>query len=308
MRMTDQLVRAADAIRDGAFPDARQGQALEDLAAAVSANIALLRSWTAPLEKLLPAGSEELGAADLQQPSGYGPEGALEFLLRDWRNDTTEGLEWAWTTVPVRPRERAVVLGSGAGRALACLASRCREVIGIELSYPLAAASARLLRGEVLDIREVRLQNVRSAASRVVRHQLAGSLSPNVQVVVGDALRTPLADGCADWLVVAFLYDIVPDGRELIREARRLLAPGGSLVLLSVFHHQHDDLWTYYDPERLLSQMEDLGLEVIDAVWIEHPHLASPQVIKSTHYQALRVLARPATGALAPIRAPWDGK
>jgi SAM-dependent methyltransferase len=306
MRMSDRLVKAAGAISDGTFPDQRQGQALEEIASAMRANLAVFRSWMAPLESLLESDAAELGAPDLAHPSGYGPEGALDLLLRDWRGDTTEGLEWAWATLPVRTCRRSVVLGSGGGRVLHCLSSRCQEVIGIELSFTLAAGSSRLLRGETLDLREIRLQNIRSASSRVLRHELVGRAAPNVQVVVADATRAPLPDGCADWVVAAFLYDLLPDGRELLREARRLLAPDGTLVLVTVFQHQHEDLWTYFDSQTVLDQMAGHGLEVIDAVWIEHPFLAAPQVIRSVRYQALRVLARPASGPVAPLRAPWD--
>ncbi|MCU1691709.1 MAG: 2-polyprenyl-3-methyl-5-hydroxy-6-metoxy,4-benzoquinol methylase, partial [Frankiales bacterium] len=52
-----------------------------------------------------------------------------------------------------------------------------------------------------------------------------------VQVVRGDAQRMPLADGCADVVVAGEVLEHVPDLAAAVREACRVLRPGGTLVV-----------------------------------------------------------------------------
>ena len=52
-----------------------------------------------------------------------------------------------------------------------------------------------------------------------------------VQAVRGDALALPLADGCADVVVAGEVLEHVPDLRGAVREACRVLRPGGTLVV-----------------------------------------------------------------------------
>ncbi len=50
-------------------------------------------------------------------------------------------------------------------------------------------------------------------------------------VVRGDAQRLPLADGCADVVVAGEVLEHVPDLAAAVREACRVLRPGGTLVV-----------------------------------------------------------------------------
>lgn len=59
------------------------------------------------------------------------------------------------------------------------------------------------------------------------------------EVVDGDAARLPLADGEADAVVFCLVLCSVPDADAALAEARRVLRPGGELVLLEhVLDHE----------------------------------------------------------------------
>jgi SAM-dependent methyltransferase len=57
------------------------------------------------------------------------------------------------------------------------------------------------------------------------------TLEPTAPLVNGDATRMPLADAWADVVVSFETLEHVPDAAAMVREIRRILKPGGSLVL-----------------------------------------------------------------------------
>jgi 2-polyprenyl-6-hydroxyphenyl methylase/3-demethylubiquinone-9 3-methyltransferase len=59
---------------------------------------------------------------------------------------------------------------------------------------------------------------------------LAQAATHGVQVVQGDATALPLPDGCADVVSAGELFEHVTDVRAAVREACRVLRPGGVLV------------------------------------------------------------------------------
>jgi ubiquinone/menaquinone biosynthesis C-methylase UbiE len=62
----------------------------------------------------------------------------------------------------------------------------------------------------------------------VARERLAGH-DARVRALVGPADKLPLADGVADVVVSSFVFQLVPDRRAALREAHRVLRPGGLL-------------------------------------------------------------------------------
>lgn len=101
--------------------------------------------------------------------------------------------------VPAAPREGAVLvdIGCGAGLLAPHLAGTGYRHVGVDLT-----ASA-----------------------------LAQAAAHGVTVLRGDAGAVPLRDGCADVVVAGEILEHVPDLAAAVREACRLLRPGGLLVV-----------------------------------------------------------------------------
>jgi SAM-dependent methyltransferase len=98
-------------------------------------------------------------------------------------------------------------VGCGAGAALAPAARVAASAVGVELS-PVMAERAR-------------------------------AVAPSADVRVGDATKLDFADGSFDVVISAFTVFFMPDPTAALREWRRVLAPGGRIVLST---------WTGGDP------------------------------------------------------------
>lgn len=104
-----------------------------------------------------------------------------------------------------RDVDRLVDLAGGTGRGL-----RAVEAIGAIDGEPFDVD------GIVLDAADGMLRRARSRGHTTVR---------------GDAVRTPLADGSIDAIVVVDAFHHLPDRDGVLTEATRVLAPGGVLVI-----------------------------------------------------------------------------
>ncbi|MDB5446425.1 MAG: ubiE [Phenylobacterium sp.] len=70
---------------------------------------------------------------------------------------------------------------------------------------------------------------------------------PEMAWAVGDAQRLPLPDGCADAYVIAFGIRNVTDIAAALREARRVLRPGGRFLCLEFSRPVTEPLQKLYD-------------------------------------------------------------
>jgi ubiquinone/menaquinone biosynthesis C-methylase UbiE len=67
----------------------------------------------------------------------------------------------------------------------------------------------------------------------LLRRKLDGPEAPrNIEAVEGDAARTGLPNDCCDVVLLANLWHELPDGGAALREADRILRPGGRLAIL----------------------------------------------------------------------------
>jgi SAM-dependent methyltransferase len=100
------------------------------------------------------------------------------------------------------PTRNVVELGCGTGLYTSAYAPRCSRVIATDISVPMVESA---------------------------QHALAAL--PNVSVRVADAVSTGLPTGSADAVVTVNLLHIVPNAAAVLAEARRLLRPGGVLII-----------------------------------------------------------------------------
>jgi SAM-dependent methyltransferase len=128
---------------------------------------------------------------------------------------------------PLLDRRRPVLeIGVGTGLVALALRDLGHRVLGVDLSQPMAARAADRL-GPV--------------------------------VVVGDALRLPVADAALDRAVSAWVLHLVGDQGAVLREVARVLRPGGRYVVSPGHLARPDDelgamLW---DLDRLLDPDEE---------------------------------------------------
>lgn len=290
-----RLVQSLRALNPETEQEHFQHQSLMKVLEAQVSNFIFVEDILRPLHTKHPI-EGEIDTRDLDPYLvGYGPIATFEYLLQDWRSDTDEALKLIDRYLPERC-SRAVLLGSGAGRGLAVLADRAQEVIGVELSYLLARSSAILCNNHSISLREVRLNHVKRLSDRVTVHDLrrVEEAQRSVKVIVADATRTPLRNQSADWVVASLLFDLLPDGRLLLHEIRRIISPGGTVVILTMFGYEHDNLWNYYSPEQIVNLLKECGFYDLSVSWHEHSHLDSPKSLVTRRSQMLRIIARAA--------------
>ena len=120
-------------------------------------------------------------------------EGVLELGLRRWRREL-------WTRVPAG---RTLELGIGTGRSLRYYPPGA-EVVAIDLSPRMLARA----------------------------HRRAERLGLAVDLQVADVEALPFPDASFDTVLATCLFCSVPEPVQGLREARRVLKPGGQLLLL----------------------------------------------------------------------------
>ena len=107
----------------------------------------------------------------------------------------------------VRAGDTVADLGSGTGDlAFACLEAGAARVVGLDVAGPM-------------------LTRARSKAQRI---------SPHAGFALGDATALPLPDASVDVWCSAFMVRNVPDLDAALREAHRVLRPGGRLAVLEI--------------------------------------------------------------------------
>ena len=187
-------------------------------------------------------------AADLRAASevvaGRSAESARFFnaIAQDWdrlRHELLGGFDPAPELLARMPQcAVAADLGCGAGDLLKALLSRSGRVIGVDNSP------------SMLELARRRLPD----ASRV-------------DLRLGDIMHLPLREAEVQAAVFSLSLHHAPDPAQALAEAGRILAPGGTLLVLDFTRHGREDLreqygdrWLGFDPEELRAWMEAAGI------------------------------------------------
>lgn len=109
------------------------------------------------------------------------------------------------------PFQRLVDLGTGSGRMLAVFGPKARSSVGLDLS-----------------------QNMLNMA----RLNLASAGVQNVALRHGDIHATGLPDACADLVIIHQVLHYLMDPASAVREAARVVKPGGRLLIIDFAQHQ----------------------------------------------------------------------
>jgi ubiquinone/menaquinone biosynthesis C-methylase UbiE/DNA-binding transcriptional ArsR family regulator len=133
-----------------------------------------------------------------------------------------------------KPFDLLVDLGTGTGRMLELLAGRYARGLGIDVNQAmLAFARANLVAGGLSGGTGAKP----GSSSAQVRH--------------GDLYHLALADRSADAVIMHQVLHFLTDPQAAVREAARILAPGGRLLIIDFAPHNLDFLRESYAHERL---------------------------------------------------------
>lgn len=130
------------------------------------------------------------------------------------------------------PFDLVVDFGTGTGRMLALFSGLARRVEGIDLSH------------QMLTVARSKLEAA-GAANAFVRH--------------GDATATPYADNCASLVIVHQVLHFLDDPSRVLREAARVLRPGGRVVVVDFAPHTLEHLREQHAHRRLGISESDLA-------------------------------------------------
>jgi ArsR family transcriptional regulator len=166
------------------------------------------------------------------------------------------------------PFEYLIDIGTGTGRMLELMADRYKRALGIDASQAmLAYARANLQR--------------QGLGKAQVRH--------------GDLYNLSLPDGAADAVVMHQVLHFLSDPAAAVREAARLLAPGGRLLIVDFAPHELEFLRESHAHERLgfaPAQVEqwlaDAGLEPPSVRHLPPPKGADANMLTVSIWQARR--------------------
>jgi len=134
---------------------------------------------------------------------------------------------------------RALDIGCGAGELASLLAGRVAALVCVDQSPNM-------------------LERARQAVD-----------GPGVEFRIGSLEHLPLGDGEVQTVIASMVLHHIPEPAQALAEIRRVLAPGGSLVLAELDRHEEEvmrtrfaDFWLGFSPRRLERSLAEAGFEV----------------------------------------------
>lgn len=132
-------------------------------------------------------------------------------------------------------------LGCGTGHLSAVLASYVRQVIAVDASDSMLAAA---------------------------RERLAGV--PNVELRAGELEALPVESGSLDVAVLSLVLHYAADPMRVLTEARRVLRPGGRLLVVDMLSHEHAEyrqqmghVWLGFSEAQMAGWLGEAGLQQV---------------------------------------------
>ncbi len=181
----------------------------------------------------------------------------LERLLRARRGDSQTffaGAAGEWD------RLRTELYGSAFGRAgLLALLPPGWTVADLGCGTGALAAELAPWVGRVVGIDQ-------SAAMLKAARRRTGGL-PNVELRRGALEAVPLEDSSCDAALLVLVLTYVPEPEAVLREAARIVRPGGRAVVVDLIRHDDEEFRRRmgqsapgFDPDRVRKQLEEVGL------------------------------------------------
>jgi ArsR family transcriptional regulator len=155
------------------------------------------------------------------------------------------------TLIPAGPEGRLLDIGTGTGRVLELLAPRVRQALGVDASKAMLA---------------------------LARARLSAPGFAHCAVRLADMYRLPLADRSFDTVVLQMVLHHAEDPAGAVREATRILAPGGKLLVIDLAQHGQTDLtsklahrWPGFSDDAINQMFTSAEVEWRDPVTIPGP-------------------------------------
>lgn len=223
-------------------------------------------------------------ALQTRLPGDQGLTTYYQNLHRDWAWGEAENeaaLRLVGGALPaVAAVDSVLVLGAGAGRLAYDLHQEYAIGLTLALDFNplLTLVARRAVAGEVTELWEFPLAPRTLADHAVLRELVAPQpVREGFQLILGDALRPPLAAGSFDVIVTPWVVDILPeDFRTLAARINVLLKPGGRWICFGSLCFDQRLASQRYSLEETLAIVMDSGFAEPEVREDEIPYMCSP--------------------------------
>lgn len=160
--------------------------------------------------------------------------------------------------------EKVADIGAGEGALTLSLARFCKQVVAVDISPRM-------------------LMTLRDTAE-------AAGVGEKVKTCEGDLEKLPIGDGEMDAVFISQALHHAAQPPSAIKEATRVLKPGGRLLVLDLMAHEQEwvreeyaDLWLGFDPQQLEIYLTDAGLQIGEAAQLPGATPDLPILLMTAH-------------------------